>query len=114
MHEDLDDAAMDACVIGGGQRAEHYEMAVYATLVAWARVMGHDQAADLLEQNLDAEKAADEKLNDLAEGGINREAADVAHPRRERETRSRSTSIRAHSGRRERASVMDRRRRRKS
>ena len=80
MEEDFDDATMDACLIAAGQRAEHYEMAAYGTLVAWARAMGHTGAADLLQQTLDEEKAADEKLSTLAEGGINREAADTAHP----------------------------------
>jgi ferritin-like metal-binding protein YciE len=80
MEEDFDEAAMDACLIAAGQRAEHYEMAAYGTLVAWARAMGHDDAAELLQQNLDEEKAADEKLSQLAEGGINQEAASVAHP----------------------------------
>ena len=54
-------------------------MAAYGTLVAWARAMGHDEAAGLLEQILDEEKAADEKLTTLAEGGINQEAAQLAH-----------------------------------
>jgi ferritin-like metal-binding protein YciE len=80
MEEDLDEATMDACLIAGGQRAEHYEMAAYGTLVAWARAMGHAEAADLLQETLDEEKAADEKLSSLAEGGINQEAADAAHP----------------------------------
>jgi ferritin-like metal-binding protein YciE len=80
MEEDFDDATMDACLIAGGPRAEHYEMAAYGTLVAWAQAMGHNEAAMLLQENLDEEKAADEKLSDLAEGGINQEAADVAHP----------------------------------
>ena len=71
---------MDACLIAGGQRAEHYEMAAYGTLVAWARAMGHSEAAALLQQTLDEEKAADEKLSSLAEDGINQEAADSAHP----------------------------------
>ena len=51
-----------------------------APLIAWARAMGHDEAADLLQENLDEEKAADEKLSDLAEGGINQSAVDAAHP----------------------------------
>jgi ferritin-like metal-binding protein YciE len=80
MEEDFDDATMDACLIGGGQRAEHYEMAAYGTLIAWANAMGHSTAVDLLEQNLEEEKAADKKLTELAEGGINQEAADLAHP----------------------------------
>ena len=81
MEEDFDDATMDACLIAAGQRAEHYEMAAYGTLVAWARAMGHDEAADLLQQTLDEEKAADEKLSALAEGGINQGAANAAHLR---------------------------------
>ncbi len=80
MKEDFDAETMDACLIAGGQRAEHYEMAAYGTLVAWARVMGHTEAADLLEEILEEEKAADEKLTALAEGGINQAAADEAHP----------------------------------
>ena len=80
MEEGFADSTMDACLIAAGQRAEHYEMAAYGTLVAWARAMGHDEAADLLQENLDEEKAADEKLSSLAEGGINQEAADAAHP----------------------------------
>ena len=75
MDEDFDDATMNACLIASGQRAEHYEMAAYGTLVAWARVLGLDDAADLLQQTLDEEKAADEKLSSLAEGGINEDAA---------------------------------------
>ena len=83
MEEDFDEAAMDACLIASGQRAEHYEMAAYGTLVAWAKAMGHEDAADLLQQILDEEKAADEKLSALAEGGINQEAASIAHPQDE-------------------------------
>ena len=80
MEEDFDEKTMDACLIAAGQRAEHYEMAAYGTLIAWARAMGHAEVADLLQQTLDEEKAADEKLSGLAEGGINRDAADIAHP----------------------------------
>ncbi|MEO5821378.1 MAG: ferritin-like domain-containing protein [Vicinamibacteraceae bacterium] len=83
MEEDFDEAAMDACLIASGQRAEHYEMAAYGTLVAWAKAMGHEDAADLLQQILDEEKAADQKLSALAEGGINQEAASTAHPQDE-------------------------------
>src|SRR4030095_3677331 len=74
--EGFDAATMDACLIAGGQRAEHYEMAAYGTLVAWARAIGHTDAADLLQETLDEEKAADAKLTSLAEHGINQEAAD--------------------------------------
>lgn len=75
MEEDFDDDTMDACLIASGQRAEHYEMAAYGTLVAWAKAMGHDQAAGLLEEILEEEKAADGKLTELAEAGINESAA---------------------------------------
>jgi len=73
---------MDAALIASGQRAEHYEMAAYGTLIAWARAMGHDEAVSILEQTLEEEKAADERLTELAEGGINDAAAAVAHPDR--------------------------------
>ena len=80
MQEDFDDATMDACLIAAGQRAEHYEMAAYGTLVAWARALGHDDAAELLQETLDEEKAADEKLSGLAESGINQSAVDASQP----------------------------------
>src|SRR3954447_8448860 len=71
MEEDFDETTMDACLIGAGQRAEHYEIAAYGTLVAWGEAMGHTAAVKLLQQNLNEEKAADKKLTSLAEGGIN-------------------------------------------
>jgi len=80
MEEEFDETTMDACLIASGQRAEHYEMAAYGTLVAWAQAMGHTEVAGLLQQTLDEEKAADKKLSGLAEGGINQSAAELAHP----------------------------------
>jgi ferritin-like metal-binding protein YciE len=80
LDEDFDEVTMDACLIAAGQRAEHYEMAAYGTLVAWARGMGHAEAADLLQATLKEEKAADKTLTALAEGGINQGAADGANP----------------------------------
>jgi hypothetical protein len=47
--EDFDETTMDACLIAAGQRAEHYEMAAYGTLVALAQAMGHTEAAKLLQ-----------------------------------------------------------------
>ena len=85
MEEDFDETTMDACLIAAGQRAEHYEMAAYGTLVAWAEAMGHREAARLLQQTLDEEKAADKKLSGLAEGGINESAAAAAHTEDEEE-----------------------------
>jgi len=85
MEEEFDDATMDACLIAAGQRAEHYEMAAYGTLVAWAQSMGHTEATNLLQGILNEEKAADKKLSSLAEGGINQDAADAAHPENDEE-----------------------------
>jgi ferritin-like metal-binding protein YciE len=85
MEEDFDESTMDACLIAAGQRAEHYEIGAYGTVIAWAEAMGHNDAVALLQQNLDEEKAADKKLSALAEGGINQQAAKAAHSG-ERET----------------------------
>lgn len=71
MEEDFDDATMDAALIAAGQRAEHYEMAAYGTLVAWAEALGESQVATLLQESLDEEKAADQTLSALAESGLN-------------------------------------------
>ena len=77
MEEDFDGSTMDACLIAAGQRAEHYEMAAYGTLVAWAKALGHEDAAELLKETLEEEKAADEKLSGLGESGINDDAANA-------------------------------------
>jgi len=71
MEEDADPAVMDAGLIAGGQRAEHYEMAAYGTLRAYAETLGFTNAARLHQQTLDEEKMADQKLSELAEGFIN-------------------------------------------
>jgi ferritin-like metal-binding protein YciE len=63
--------AGDAALICGAQKVEHYEIASYGSLVSWARLMGEDDAADLLEETLDEEKETDEKLTQLAESVIN-------------------------------------------
>jgi ferritin-like metal-binding protein YciE len=75
MEEELDDATMDACLIAAGQRVEHYEIAAYGTLVAWAQVLKLNGVVDLLQATLDEETAADEKLSAIAEEGVNQEAA---------------------------------------
>jgi ferritin-like metal-binding protein YciE len=67
--------ALDAGLIAGAQRAEHYEMAVYGSLIAWAKCLEMDGAIELLEANFEEERAADEKLTALAEEGINDAAA---------------------------------------
>ena len=67
--------AIDASLISAAQRVEHYEIAVYGTLRSYARVLGHQDQARLLQQNLDEESKADQKLTQLAEQGINVAAA---------------------------------------
>ncbi len=67
-------SSLDAVMIAGAQKVEHYEIAGYGTLAEWARQMGHDEAAELLEETLAEEKAADEKLNEIATSLANTEA----------------------------------------
>ena len=74
MDELEDSAALDAGIILAAQKVEHYEIASYGGLRAWAELMGHDEAADLLQETLDEEKAADEKLNQIALNTANQEA----------------------------------------
>jgi ferritin-like metal-binding protein YciE len=65
-------AALDAGLIAAGQKVEHYEIASYGTVRAWAEEMGHTQAVELLDATLDEEKAADEKLTEIAEESANK------------------------------------------
>jgi len=71
MKEDADPDVMDAGLISAAQKVEHYEMAAYGALRTYAQMMGHDQSARLLQQNLDEEGSADKKLTAIAEGSIN-------------------------------------------
>ncbi|OLY94949.1 hypothetical protein BUE76_18655 [Cnuella takakiae] len=64
-------ATRDAALIISSQKAEHYEIASYGSLMALAKVMGENQVAQLLSQNLQEEKNTDEKLSQLAESTIN-------------------------------------------
>lgn len=65
---------LDAGLIGAAQRVEHYEIAAYGTARTLAQQLGDTAAANLLQQTLDEEYAADQKLTALATGGINAEA----------------------------------------
>ena len=75
MQEDLEDfgdtPAGDAVLIGCGQAIEHYEIARYGLLKTWAKQLGMSDAADLLDQTLQEEKAIDEKLTQIAESMAN-------------------------------------------
>ena len=72
---DAEDAARDAVMIASAQKVEHYEIASYGTLRTWANVLGKDDVAALLEETLEEEKAADEKLTRIAEAIVNEKAA---------------------------------------
>jgi ferritin-like metal-binding protein YciE len=71
---ETDTMVRDAALIVAGQKVEHYEIASYGSLCAFAKQMGHDKVARLLEQTLKEEKGADQKLNKLALTCINEEA----------------------------------------
>ena len=74
--EDFEDSpALDAGLLSGAQAVEHYEMARYGTLVAWAEQLGMKEAAKLLNQTLEEEKKTDALLSKLASSAINQKAA---------------------------------------
>jgi len=65
----------DAGMIAGAQKVEHYEISLYGTLIAYAKELGYDkEVVDLLIETLNEEKTTDEKLSELAMGGINQDA----------------------------------------
>ena len=68
-------AVMDAALIAAAQAVEHYEITRYGSLIAWAKQLGRNDCAALLQQNLDEEKGADKKLTAIAESKVNRMAA---------------------------------------
>ena len=74
IEEDAGEAVRDAGLIGAAQRVEHYEMAAYGTARTYAKMLGNQQAYDLLSQTLEEEKLTDLKLSELAETSVNLEA----------------------------------------
>ncbi len=71
-----DKEVLDAAIVGAAQSVEHYEIARYGTLIAWAEALGRDDVVRLLNTNLNEEKAADKKLSSVAvRKGVNRKAA---------------------------------------
>ncbi len=81
--EEADDVAgevddknvLDAALINAAQAAEHYEIARYGSLIAWARQLGRNDCASILQKTLDEEKTTDKKLTSIAEGKVNLRAA---------------------------------------
>lgn len=95
LQEDAEDSVMDALIIAGGQRAEHYEIGAYGTVVAWAEALELNEIAELMRQTLDEEKAADKKLSELAEAGINDAATAGAEDQESEEKKGKSSNGRA-------------------
>ena len=73
--EIADAEVLDAALLASAQAVEHYEITRYGTLIAWARRLGRDDCAGVLQQTLDEEKATDQKLTAMAESKVNRQAA---------------------------------------
>lgn len=78
LKKDADPATRDAALITSAQRVEHYEIAAYGTLRAYAEMLGHHRAAELHQQTLEEEKETDRKLNELAMSIINVDAVRAA------------------------------------
>lgn len=83
-------AVLDAALIAAAQRVEHYEIGSYGTCAAWARLLGLNDVVSLLEQTLEEEKAADQKLTALAEQEVNLSAATEGDEEEEEETTTRA------------------------
>lgn len=82
MSEDMEDGVRDAALIAAAQRVEHYEIAGYGCVRTWAELLGLEDAAELLQETLDEEGAADKTLTGLSEE-INVEAEDAAEEEEE-------------------------------
>jgi ferritin-like metal-binding protein YciE len=84
--EELEGPVLDAALIAGAQKVEHYEIASYGTLAYFADLLRNDRAKDLLGETLDEEKAADQKLTAIAKSRVNRQALRANGSREERRT----------------------------
>jgi ferritin-like metal-binding protein YciE len=74
LKENVEPDVLDAGLIAAAQKVEHYEIAGYGTARAWAQRLGYDQAARLLQETLEEESMANEKLTRIAESHVNMEA----------------------------------------
>lgn len=74
MKEDAEPQVLDAGLIAAAQKVEHYEIAGYGTARSWAERLGYNKAARLLQETLDEESMANEKLTQIAESHVNMEA----------------------------------------
>jgi ferritin-like metal-binding protein YciE len=96
MAADFKGALMDAALISAAQRVEHYEIAAYGAVHAYAEVMGESEAASLLQQTFDEEKETDQKLTELSEE-INSEAFNSGAEAEAAETKPRHRTAKAGS-----------------
>src|SRR5260370_36550992 len=92
--EDYEGALMDAALIGAAQRVEHYEIAGYGTVRAFAELLGENAHVSLIEQTLEEEKQTDQKLTQLAEqinpeAGQGEEEIEAGQPSKQTRTSSR-------------------------
>lgn len=109
MEEDAEPEVLDAGLIVGCQKAEHYEIAGYGSAVTFAKLLGNEEAARLLAQSLDEEERTDKKLTQIAESTINIEAADGGDEDEEAGTTTRSSGRSSNGGRKKAASSSRRR-----
>ena len=90
-----EDATRDAVMIASAQKVEHYEIAGYGTVRTWANVLGKNDIASILEETLDEEKEADQKLTGIAENFVNAASASEGEHEEEEEEAPRRGSRRA-------------------
>jgi ferritin-like metal-binding protein YciE len=91
LQEDMEGSVLDAVLIASAQKVEHYEIGAYGTAIAWAEALGLNEVVTILNETLEEEKAADEKLSALAEAGINQAATQGETEEDEEEMPARST-----------------------
>ena len=96
--EIADEMVLNAALIAAAQAVEHYEMTRYGTLVAWAKALGRNDVAKLLNMNLNEEKATDKKLGSIAKRKINRKAAASKLPKPDRSERAENALLAAAAG----------------
>jgi ferritin-like metal-binding protein YciE len=99
LHEDGEPEVIDAAIIAAAQRVEHYEIAAYGTLRTFAETKGDAKAARVLEEILNEEKEADERLTRIAESSVNTQARGAEEGDEEWEEDEESTESRTQPGR---------------
>lgn len=93
-----DKMVLNAALIGAAQAVEHYEITRYGTLVAWAKLLGRNDVAKILNMTLKEEKATDKKLGAIAKRKINRKAAARKLPKPDRTERAENAFLTAAAG----------------